>query len=242
MICCSDLRTLGFVMRLAKYFGLESSLKALYCSIVRPILEYGAKIWDPHTAVNARQLERVQRRFFRFASYLLGIDCPPHDYTPVATNLGLVTLAERRCYFGNKFLKDLLTGVIDYPSLLALVTFKVPQRSTHYTPMFHIPFSATNYMQNEPVRPKRDLLIDWSGIPSAGAVPVVVIMNESDTGPQMSLFSTDDVARAVSKIPSGKAPGPDLVPNELIKLAFKKFPQMIVGCYNACLEKAEFPS
>ncbi|XP_022162322.1 uncharacterized protein LOC111028091 [Myzus persicae] len=126
IICCSALKTLGFVMRLAKDFGLKSSLKALYCSIVRPILEYGAVIWDPHTAVNACQLERVQRRFFRFASYLLGIDCPPHDYTPVATNLGLVTLAERLCYFGNKFLKDLLTGVIDSPSLLALVAFKVP--------------------------------------------------------------------------------------------------------------------
>ncbi|KAL4098641.1 hypothetical protein QTP88_023204 [Uroleucon formosanum] len=120
MICCSALRTLGFVMRLAKDFGLKSSLKALYCSI--------------------------------FTSYLLGNDCPPHDYTPVATNLGLVILAERRRYFGNKFLKDLLTGVIDSPSLLVLVTFKVPQRSTRYTPMFHIPFSATDYMKNEPIR------------------------------------------------------------------------------------------
>ncbi|XP_022168751.1 uncharacterized protein LOC111032657 [Myzus persicae] len=152
MICRSALRTLGFVMWLAKDFGLKSSLKALHCAIVRPKLEYGAVIWDPHTAVNACQLERVQHRFFRFASYLLGIDCPPHDYTPVATNLGLVTLAERRCYFGNTFLKDLLTGVIDSPSLLALVAFKVPQRSTRSTAMFHIPFSSTNYMQNEPLR------------------------------------------------------------------------------------------
>jgi hypothetical protein len=134
MICCSALRTLGFVMRLAKDFGLKSSLKALY--------EYGAVIWDPHTTVNACQLERVQRRFFRFASYLMDIDCPPHDYTPVATNLGLVTLAERRCYFGNKFLKDLLTGVIDSPSLLALVAFKVPLRSTRSNAMFHIPLSS----------------------------------------------------------------------------------------------------
>jgi hypothetical protein len=152
MICCSALRTLGFVMRLAKDFGLKSSLTALYCTIVRPILEYGAVIWDPHTAVNTCQLERVQRRFFRFASYLMGIDCPPHDYTPVATNLGLVTLAERRCYFGNKFLKDLLTGVIYTLSLLALVAFKVPLRSTRSNAMFHIPFSSTNYMQNEPLR------------------------------------------------------------------------------------------
>ncbi|KAF0748299.1 Uncharacterized protein FWK35_00027038 [Aphis craccivora] len=146
MICCSALRTLGFVMRLAKDFGHKSSLKVLYCSIVRPILEYGAVIWDPHTAVNARKLERVQRRFFRFASYLLGIDSPPHDYSPFATNLGLVTLAERQCYF------DLLNGVIDSPSLLALVTFKVPQRSTRSSAMFHIPFSSTIYMQNEPLR------------------------------------------------------------------------------------------
>ena len=79
----------------------------------------------------------------------MGIDCPPHYYTPVATNLGLVTLAERRCYFGNKFLKDLLTGVIDSPSLLALVAFKVPLRSNA---MFYIPFSSTNYMQNEPLK------------------------------------------------------------------------------------------
>jgi hypothetical protein len=82
----------------------------------------------------------------------MGIDCPPHDYTPVATNLGLVTLAERRSYFGNTFLNDLLTGVIDSPSLLALVAFKVPLRSTRSNAMFHIPFSSYNYMQNEPLR------------------------------------------------------------------------------------------
>lgn len=59
---------------------------------------------------------------------------------------------------------------------------------------------------------------------------MVVIMNESDTDPRVPLFSTDVVARAVGKLPSGKAPGPDLVPNELIKLAFKKFPQMFFEC------------
>jgi len=95
---------------------------------------------------------RVQRKFFRFASYLLGIACPPHDYSLAATNLGLIFLAERRRYFGNTFLKYLLTGIIDSPSLLSLVTFKVPQQSSRATAMFHIHFSATNYMQNEPIK------------------------------------------------------------------------------------------
>jgi hypothetical protein len=53
---------------------------------------------------------------------------------------------------GNKFLKNLLTGVIDSPSLLALVAFKVPLRSNRSNAMFHISFSSTNYMQNEPLR------------------------------------------------------------------------------------------
>jgi len=84
--------------------------------------------------------------------------------------------------------------------------------------------------------------IDWSVIPTTGAVPVVVIMNESDTAPRVPLFTIEEVTTAVSKLPSGKAPGPDLIPNEIIKLTFKKFPQTFVGCYNACLEEAVFPS
>jgi len=57
---------LGFVMTndfisLAKDFKLKSFLKALHCYIYRSIIKYGVVIWDPHTAGNACQLERVQR-------------------------------------------------------------------------------------------------------------------------------------------------------------------------------------
>jgi len=68
MACCKALRMLSIIMRLSKDLNLTTSLKVLYCSLVRPIIEYGAIIWDPHTADNACQVERVQRRVLLFKS------------------------------------------------------------------------------------------------------------------------------------------------------------------------------
>jgi len=108
------LKTLGFISRLARDFKLDSSFKLLYCTLVRPILEYGVVVWCPYTANDSLQLERVQRRFLRSAGFLLGIEHPPHDYSAVAAKLGLVSLAERRRMLSVKFLKGLLlSGQID---------------------------------------------------------------------------------------------------------------------------------
>ena len=95
-ICCKAFKTLGFVMRLARDFHLGLSVKSLFRALVRPILEYGAVIWDPHTAAYSLQIERVQRMFLRFSSFLLNVHCDPHDYAPVSRVLNLVSLAERR--------------------------------------------------------------------------------------------------------------------------------------------------
>jgi len=85
MVCCKALKTLGFINRLARDFKLDSSFKPLYCTLVRPILEYSVYL----------QLERVQRQFLRSAGFLLGIKHPAHDYSAVAAKLGLISLAER---------------------------------------------------------------------------------------------------------------------------------------------------
>lgn len=76
---------------------------SLFCVSVRPILEFGAVVRNPHTADDSRQLESVQRRFLRFASHLLHISCEPHDYSKVADMLNLVNLAERKCSAGITF-------------------------------------------------------------------------------------------------------------------------------------------
>jgi hypothetical protein len=149
-ITCKAFKLLGFIRRIASEFKFETSLKSLYCALVRPILEYGSVIWDPHCADACRQLERVQRKFLNFASYNLKIPCP-HDYSPFPNKLKLSSLADRRYNHNISFLTNLISGTIDSPSLLSLVNFKVPSRFTCRKNPFHVLFCLTNYISNEPI-------------------------------------------------------------------------------------------
>ena len=44
------------------------TMKTLYCSLVRPLLEYSCETWNPHTKrkTNVDKLEAVQRRATRW--------------------------------------------------------------------------------------------------------------------------------------------------------------------------------
>ncbi|KAL4126471.1 hypothetical protein QTP88_010693 [Uroleucon formosanum] len=149
-VCCKALKTFGLVIRLIKNFRLVSSLKTLFSALVRPILEYETVVWDPHTADNARQIERVQRRFLRYASHILKIPCAPHDYTPIAIHLGMIPLVKRRRVAGLKFLAGLLNNNIDSLVLLSQISIKVPSRLSRSTALFYVPHATTNYMANKP--------------------------------------------------------------------------------------------
>jgi len=58
----------------------------------------------------------------------------------------------------------------------------------------------------------------------------------------MPLFTMEELTQAVAKLPHGKAPGPDHIPNDVIKLAAKRHPGMFIETYNACLSGGEFPA
>ena len=60
-VCSKANRTLGFPRR--NLFSCPQDVKeAAYKSLVRPILEYGSTVWDPHCDGQNDELENVQKR------------------------------------------------------------------------------------------------------------------------------------------------------------------------------------
>ena len=75
-VCSKANKTLGFLRR--NLFSCpQDVIEAAYKSMVRPILEYGSTVWDPHCNGLNAELENVQKRVARFVtrnySYETGI-------------------------------------------------------------------------------------------------------------------------------------------------------------------------
>jgi hypothetical protein len=111
-------KLLGFVKIISAEFKLSSSLKTLYCSFVRSVLEYRVIIWDTYTLDGSSQLERVQCKFLKFAAFALRIECQPHEYQPVLQCLHLSTLCDRRKQANLAFLTKLINGKVESTALL----------------------------------------------------------------------------------------------------------------------------
>ena len=66
-ICTKANRTLGFLRR--TLFSCPQNVKeAAYKGMLRPILEYGISVWDPHPDKLQKELEKVQNRAARFVT------------------------------------------------------------------------------------------------------------------------------------------------------------------------------
>ena len=66
-VCTKANRTLGFLRR--NLFSCPQDVKeAAYKILVRPILEYGSSVWDPHYKCPNDELENVQKRAARIVT------------------------------------------------------------------------------------------------------------------------------------------------------------------------------
>ena len=99
------------------------------------------------------RLERVQRRFVRFALRHLPwrdpLNLPP--YPARCQLLGIDTLERRRRIQQAVFIAKLINGQIDSPELRSMINFRVPSRALRYTTLLELPFHWTVYGYNEPV-------------------------------------------------------------------------------------------
>ena len=55
-------RVLGLIERTCGDLKDIDTMTTLYCSLVRPLLEYSCETWNPHTKRYIDKLEAVQRR------------------------------------------------------------------------------------------------------------------------------------------------------------------------------------
>ena len=140
-ISCKALRVLGFIRRHTYNFNSTTCLVILYSALVRSILDYGSIVWNPSLMVESNLVERVQNRFLNFAGFLLKIDHPQHNYTPVMEVLKLSLLKNRRLRTDQLFLFNLLHGKIDSSRLLERICLHVPKVHTRSRETFHIPTS-----------------------------------------------------------------------------------------------------
>ena len=58
-------KVLRLVERTCTDLNNVDSMRTLYCSLVRPSLEYSCEMWNPYTKRNSDKLEAVQRRATR---------------------------------------------------------------------------------------------------------------------------------------------------------------------------------
>jgi hypothetical protein len=115
----------------------------LYCTLVRPKLEYASVTWNSITSTDASKLERIQRKFVflchrSFYSHL------PYSYTNALNYLKLHTLSDRRCHLDALFLLQVYSGLKICPTLLETVGLRGPNRNFTDFKLFHVNLNCRN--------------------------------------------------------------------------------------------------
>ena len=164
---CSKLS--GFIRRVVNSRN-PLILKKLFCSLCRPILEYGIPVWLPHQKNHIESIEAVQRRFTRFC--FSNQEANSLFYHERLAILNLPPLYTRMVYLSISFVIKCLHGFYD---ISYDILPKPSSRRAHYLTFTH-EFARTNYLKycclhvlprfwDTLPRPITDLCIDVSVYP-----------------------------------------------------------------------------
>lgn len=146
-------RQLGFVSKISKDFIDPHCLKALYCSLVRPILENASLVWFPHQLTWSLRIESVQRKFIRIALRNLPWR-DPQNLPPYSDRCNLLSLDTLECRRKNQqavFVAKLLNGEVDCSRLLSLLDIRVPPRTLRSGTLLQPRYHRTAFGYNEPL-------------------------------------------------------------------------------------------
>eukprot|EP00745_Piridium_sociabile_P009324 TRINITY_DN16486_c0_g1_i8.p1 TRINITY_DN16486_c0_g1~~TRINITY_DN16486_c0_g1_i8.p1 ORF type:complete len:256 (-),score=44.82 TRINITY_DN16486_c0_g1_i8:150-917(-) len=135
--------TLGFLRR-NLYHCPQTCKRNAYLALVRPLLEYGALVWDPYQSKDIDRMERVQRIAVRFISRDYR-STTPGFVTGLLARHNLPTLQERREQLRLTFFYKVVEGLVP---AIPPHQFLTPQRAGR---MIRPRRNDTDYVTNNPV-------------------------------------------------------------------------------------------
>lgn len=145
-------KCMGFVMRNGKGFSAATLLR-LFNIYIRSRLEYACVVWSPTYAVHIQELEIILRKFLKYLSYIQDGVYPEIGYPQEALRrrFGVESLELRRQYHSVMFLRKIVKGHIDCPSISAQLTYSIPRSGARHQTLFYLPFARTRLQQSSPL-------------------------------------------------------------------------------------------
>lgn len=151
MILSRANKMLGFLKRSCREFDNILTLIHLFCTLVRPLLEYCCVVWSPFYSTHINRIESVQNKFIKFILFKLGLNPRNYSYPERLELVGLRSLADRRRQYSVLFGFRLLRGFIDCSDLLQHLRLNTPSHTTRSFECLNISFHRTNYGKNSPL-------------------------------------------------------------------------------------------
>lgn len=144
--------TLGLIRRFGRNFNDIDVMRSLYCTLVRPLIEYASPTWSSHLSTYTARLESCQKRFLAIA---LGTIRQPGSYAqlPYLTRLAqlkLDTIEDRLKLSSVMLIFDVLNGRIACPVLMRKITIN-SNRTGRHGHFLYADFHRTGYGMNEPI-------------------------------------------------------------------------------------------
>lgn len=145
----------GFIKRMCRDFQAISTLKVLFNTLVRSLLEYASPVWNPTYRVHVKRIERIQKGFTRYLRFKSS-SCPrDSSYGQRLSHFKMYSLEHRRRVNDQILLYKIVNGLVSAPDLLAELRIAVPRqkviRSGRETITFATTASRTNLGSNAPM-------------------------------------------------------------------------------------------
>lgn len=149
-VCSKAYSVLGFIFRATRGPFSLKTIKTLYMTLVRSILEYNSSVWSPHQLGLVAELEKVQNRFLRLVGVRMGLHYTEIQVDAIRDCLGLLPLSHRRTLMDSLLLYKITNGLLDCPELLVKLDFHIPRQSRHLQ-LFTRSHHSTSYTQHSPI-------------------------------------------------------------------------------------------